>query len=720
MSVVVDFPPVRLDSRRDPSGLHAYAECLRRCHDDVHEARALFEFDTGEGCPFGAVWKDTDAANIDFETRSEVDLGDCGAHVYAADPSTRILCMAWAIGDGEPQPWLPGQPFPPALRLHIQRGGPLDAWNAEFEQVIWHHVGRQHHFPAVGQAQWRDSMARAAAAGLPQSLARCGAALGLAEQKDAAGARLIRTLCVPRKPTKDDPSRWCDDPALLAQLSDYCRQDVRAERAISRALPPLSTSEQQLWTAHAAIVHRGIAADRPGILAAQRMIGLAETDYCQRVTAATGGLLAACDDGDSHDVGSHAKLREWLQARGTPLPSVDKAHVDAALLRKDLPEDVRTVLTARRALGRASTKKYQSMLDRMSSDNRLRGSLRFHGAHTGRWTGSGFQPQNLFKGDFSPAEVDACFADMATASLADFRYLWGDPLQAAAWCLRGALVAAPGHTLIAADYAGIEARVLLWLVNDEGARILAEGGDLYREMAAVIYDIPVAQVIKAQRALGKIAILGLGYGMGAPKFVESCAAWGVIISDELAQRAVSTYRARFPKIVAWWDDVNTAAMNAVRSPGTVTELLGGRIRFKLGADGHLRLRLLSGRILTYPYARIAERMTPWGEPRDAVTYMTEVHTSWLPDGTYGGKLVENIVQAVSRDIMAHAILACEANKVPFPVVLTVHDEIVSEVPQDRGTDAEVARFVGLLTRLPDWAAGCPITAEGYYAKRYRK
>jgi DNA polymerase len=291
-----------------------------------------------------------------------------------------------------------------------------------------------------------------------------------------------------------------------------------------------------------------------------------------------------------------------------------------------------------------------------------------------------------------------------------------DVTEALSSGLRGAIVASPGHHLYVADYAAIEARVVLWLAGAEKALdIFRRGEDIYCWMASKIYDkVCNKSDHPSERQLGKVAVLGLGYGMGAAKFVDSCAAYGITIEEDFAQQVVQTYRSQFWHIKEMWGDQEAAAIAAVRSKDRVS---CGRVAW-LHEHPFLFCELPSGRRLAYPFPQIKPRATPWGDMRASLSYMgTNTYShAWTRQTSYGGMLVENITQAVARDIMAEAMLACEWTGVYKPL-LSVHDEIIAEAPEGEGS---VKEFVGILETVPEWAEGCPIAAEGWSGTRYHK
>jgi DNA polymerase len=277
--------------------------------------------------------------------------------------------------------------------------------------------------------------------------------------------------------------------------------------------------------------------------------------------------------------------------------------------------------------------------------------------------------------------------------------------------LRGAITAAPGKVLYVADYAAIEARVLLWLAGAEHALdVFRRGEDIYCTMASGIYGRPITKADKDERQVGKTAILGLGYGMGASKFVDTCAAMaGVTIEEDFAQQVVQTYRTQFAEVKQLWWDTESAAIDAVRS---------GHAEIWDYEPPFLFCRLPSGRRLAYPFPEIKARATPWGDVKASLTFMgTNAYSrQWARQHTYGGSLVENIVQAISRDILAEAMLRCEWTGLYHPV-LSVHDELICEAPEGQGS---VEEFVTLLEEPPEWAPDCPIKAEGFSTFRYHK
>lgn len=374
-----------------------------------------------------------------------------------------------------------------------------------------------------------------------------------------------------------------------------------------------------------------------------------------------------------------------------------------------------------RALGRSSTAKYEAMANWIGEDDRVRGGLLFHGASTGRWSGQGVQPHNFPKGRIKDQEVAwNALKTHDKAVIAQLRDSKGQPfdgpMDALSSALRGVIIPREGYDLCVADYASIEARVLLWLAGETTAlELFRTGGDIYLDMASEIYGYECNKQDHAkERGLGKIAILGLGYQMGASKFQATCEAQGIVIEDDLAERVVHAYRSKYWRVKRLWYATEEVACDAVTSGELRIE---SRIAWRV--EGRfLYATLPSGRRLAYPDPEVRLRATPWGDMKPSLTFMgVDPHThQWKRQTTYGGMLVENLVQAIARDIMADALMRCEQSGKYIPI-LTVHDELVTEVASGTGNAKEFER---LLTDIPWWASGCPIAAEAWIGLRYTK
>jgi DNA polymerase bacteriophage-type len=650
--------------------------------------------------------------SIDFETRATINLLDTELYRYAQHPGTDIWCMAWAFDDEEPEIWRPGQPLPQRVIDHIAAGGEIRAWNAQFERVIWNHIMvPRYGAPAVQLEQWVCSAAEAAAMALPRALGKCAAVTGVQAQKDDAGHRLMLQMTRPRRMEPDGTPVWWDQPDKIARLEAYCLQDVRTERALVKVLRRLVPSERETWLLDQRINDRGVPMDRALVLACE--------DIAREAVARANVELLGLSGGDIPKVSNHAATKQWLMKQGVATESVDRKAV-RDLLTTELPPEARRVLEIRAEAGASSVAKLRKMLDSACDDDMLRGMLMYHGANTGRWGGRGVQPQNFPRGTVENAEQ---FIDLVLARDLDQLDLLAPPVMVVSSLLRACMIAGEEHDLLAADYSAIEARVLNALAGQDDVldsfRAYDAGDktkDPYIQNAMRFYGLPFEGVKKfPHRQLGKAQELGCGYQMGGKKFKTAAKdTYGLIVEQDEADAAVKAYRDTHPKVVQFWWALDDAAIEAVAEPGRVVAV--GQLKFvKKGA--YLYLVLPSGRPLVYAAPKLVDRKTPWGEMKTAVEISCEdsMTRQWVRYPMYGGIWAENVTQAVSRDLMVHGMKNLEA--AGYPVVLTVHDEVVARVPMDFGS---VEDFEHLLVLAPAWAKGWPLKAEGWRGERYRK
>lgn len=638
--------------------------------------------------------------------------------------------MAFAFDDEPvelvtPADWLFSAAFERALD-HIAAGGTVYAHNAAFELALWNFVCVPTlDWPRLRPEQTRCTMAMAYAMALPGALANAAPALGIEQRKDAAGGRVMLQLCKPR----DDGRLWvpADDPAKFQILYDYCKQDVVVERAMHARLLELAPYEQNLWVLDQQINQRGVAVDFAGIDAAIRLIESEKGRLNAEMLKATGGVVGSCTEVQL--------MVKWIRLQGVEMKGLAKADVIDALAEnlEAVPAKVRRVLEIRQEAAKTSTSKITAMRERANADGRVRGIHQYHGANTGRWAGRGIQTQNLPRprGTMGPNDINDAIANMGAPGYVDMMY--GPVMDAISDCVRGLLVAPEGKDLIAIDFSAIEARVLAWLASEEKVlQIFRTHGKIYEHAAAGIYHVPLEAIGKKdeRRQIGKVSVLALGYGGGVGAFQSMAKNYGVKVPDAEADEIKKAWRAVHPFIVDYWAHIENAAMNAVYAGCVTTAGRHGRhVSFKV--DGSfLWCRLPSGRTLCYPYPEIRTVTTPWGAEKEALTYMTVIEGkktkcledpsargSWQRISTYGGSLAENVTQAVARDLLAHSMLAL--NQAGYPIVMHVHDEAVVEIASscDAGT---LAKLEYLFAQTPAWAAGLPVSAEGWRARRYRK
>ena len=707
-------------------------------------------------------------ATIDFETRSACILGGtkgCGAWTYSMHPTTEVLCMAWRLPhweEGRTGLWHPAFPelgladrcsYDPQsyedlieLVYWIQDGGLIEAHNVFFEYSIWSNVCLPiHGFPTVQHEQWRCSAAKASAHALPRALEDAASALRLEVRKDMDGSKVMKKVTKPRKARKKELQTWEEQgvapPARLYHeeleqletLWAYCRQDVLAEEALSDALPDLSEDETALFLMDLAINAAGFQLDMDGVAAALILI--------EQQATILNAELAVLTEGTVKKATERAKMIAWFDSQGLWLDNTQGDTLDDLLhsvregRRRDVSPKARRALEIVRALGRSSTAKYTAMRNWAASDGRVRGGLRYHGASTGRWAGAGVQPHNFVRGDMKEPGVGsdhmealwATIKSLDAAALAAFvpnlkaGTPFGDVMTALSQACRGAIIPTPGKTLYIADFASIEARVLMWLAEDEDAlAMFRSGADIYSELAIVIYKRPINKHDHPkERQLGKAGILGCGYQMGAAKFVDTARdMFQITITFEESQNVVDAYRKKFWRVKDEWGEQEYAAIEAMLT-GEAIE--AGCVVWEKETlpTGYVVLycTLPSGRRLAYPDAKVQMRETSWGAMKQTLTYMgiNMYNSQWERQLTYGGKLVENIVQAISRDLMVAGMIAASA--AGYEMILTVHDEMISERIDGQGSLAE---FETLMATTPPWAEGCPVSAEGYCGKRYRK
>lgn len=651
--------------------------------------------------------------SVDFETRSAVDLTATGVYRYAEDESTDVWCMAWAIGEAEPSLWRPGDPVPKELEAWVLDGSPLRAWNAQFERTIWNEIlVKRYDFSPTTREQWFCTAAEARAMALPGKLGDAAIVLGVEEQKDAAGSRLMMQMAKPRRTLPDGRFEWWATPDKMQRLFDYCRQDVRTERDVFKNIRPFRNRERSVFLLDQQINDRGVLIDHE--------LALCAKDVAAAATETANARLNKITAGTARSVTDIRGILNWLETQGVQSDSLDKASVAEMKKRKDVPAAAREVLTIREELGKTSVKKIDSMLGASCRDGRVRGTLLFHGAATGRWAGRLVQPQNFPKGNVADPEQFIPAVMARDIEQIDLHY---PPLEVVSALLRAMLFAAPGNEMIAADFSAIEARVIAWMA-DEAWRleVFKTHGKIYEASASMMFSVPLEHIVKgrpeyALRAKGKVSELALGFqgGVGA---LQAMGGSDMGLSDDELKDIVTRWRAASPNIVRLWKQMETAALAAVEEPGT-THTAGtgaGTVRFKKSA-GFLWMVLPSGRMLAYAKPYIADKVTPWGSNAKALGAwgVNSVTRKWTKTDLYGGILTENAVQAIAADLLFEAMLRVE--EAGMPIVLSVHDEIVCEVPKGRSSAEELERVMSI---APQWASGLPLSAEGWVGERFKK
>ena len=656
------------------------------------------------------------SAHLDVETRSTCELKSAGLYRYFEDPTTECIVVRFRIGNGP----ILGEADLDELKAHIAAGGLVVGHNIAFDRTCWNTLLAPDCPLPVEQADC--TMARAAALALPQSLDMTSKALGLKSQKDAEGHRLMLRMCKPRKIHEDGRIDWWESPEQMQRLGDYCDGDVYAESEADRVLLNLSKHERKVWMLDQKINERGVQVDIGMVLRAKAVAEVA--------VKAANARMAVLTDGAVKKSTEVAKIVSWLGDRGVVTASLAKGHIEDVLVCADMFDDAaaREVVELRRASAKSSVAKYKAMENSVCADGRVRGTLNYHGAATGRWAGRLIQPQNLPR--ILDAAADVLELHEILKSTDDPKVAhdhaalhWSNPLEILSRALRSMIISAPGHRLLGADYANIEGRVNAWLSGEKWKTQAffdydnGVGADLYKLAYAKAFRIDLEDVTYDHRQIGKVMELSMGYQGGVRAFQKMGANYGVVVSDDRAEELKSAWREAHPSVVSGWWELQGAAIQAVRSPGMKVPVYGGRVSY-LCQHGFLWCRLPSMRVLAYASPSII-----WTEPtaerksRPQVQFygVDSMTKKWGPNRLYGGLQCENIVQAVARDVLVESMFRLEA--AGYPLVLTVHDENICEMPNGQGSVEELSEIMSI---VPDWADGLPVAVSAWEDFRYVK
>ena len=646
--------------------------------------------------------------HIDIETYSSEDLKSVGAYRYAAAIDFDILILAYAYGDEKPTvlDLFNGDEIPEQVASDIRNPHVLKcAHNAAFERVCLEAYGY-----SSDPFSWRCTATMAAAVGLPHSLKLVGKALRVQQEKLETGSKAIKFFCIPKKPTRKNPHRRnypYHNPELWREFLKYCGVDVEAEQGIEQALRPyaLPAFEWFLYAIDQKINDRGVAVD----LAQVRACISADERYTSEIRRAMIDITGV------ENPNSLTQLKAWLlEQTGYQIDSLRKERLPELMQTFENNEAVVSLLQLRALSGKTSVKKYAAMLRCGDLDGRLRGLLLFMGAaRTARWAGRIVQLHNLPRNKIQ--ELGEAKAAVKGLPYEDLKREYPEISFLLSDLIRAALVASPGNKLVVVDYAAVEARVLSWLAGERWRlEVFETHGRIYEASASQMFDIPLVEITKESdyRAKGKVAELALGY-QGSVGALVQMGALDMGLTEEELPELVQLWRARNPKIKKFWYAVQGAAIAAIKQPGVKYSIKTARITFKY--DGkNLLVKLPSGRSLVYWQARIAE-----GKYGDEVRYIGLNHETkklaWI--NTYGGKLTENITQAIARDLLAYALV--EAYKAKLPVVLHVHDEIVLDSPK-RLVKRHKKQLEGIMSTSPPWAKGLPLLGDGFVSDFYKK
>lgn len=644
--------------------------------------------------------------SIDIETFSDIDLIKCGVYKYADSPAFEILLFAYSIDDGEINiiDLVNGEELPEEIAEAIKSDTVIKtAFNAQFERVCLSKYLGLPEGEYLNPQSWYCTAVQAAELSLPSSLADVGAALGLERQKMTEGKELIKYFCVPCKPTKSNGGRTRnmpkDAPDKWTLFKEYCKRDVDVERQIAEKLKkyPLSKSEHDLYVLDQRINDRGVLVDLEFARQAVKLNSIQSAVATEQAYTLTG----------LENPNSVAQLKEWLIENGVEIDSLSKKAV--AALADETDGDIQEMLHLRLLMSKTSVKKYEAVMRSVCKDNRVRGMMRFCGAsRTGRWSGQILQVQNLPQNHLPDLTLARDIVKDGDFEMLDMTF--GNVPNVLSELIRTVLIPKQNHRFIVADFSAIEARVLSWLAGEQWRLdTFRNGGDIYCASASQMFRVPVEKhgVNGHLRQKGKISELACGYG-GSVGALKNMGAVEMGVPEDELQGLINDWRNANPHIVKLWTEVGNAAMKAIKEK-TIVSL--GKLVF-MYERGILFIRLPSGRRLSYIKPRIGTNR--FGG--DSITYMgVGASKKWERLETFGGKLVENIVQAIARDLLASAMM--NVANAGYDIVFHVHDEIIAEAPDDQGSVDEMCKLMSI---NPDWADGIPLSADGYECEYYRK
>jgi DNA polymerase len=679
---------------------------------------------------------------FDFETLSECELRKAGAYKYSLHLTTRPTCMSFKTGDMKRPILLKfdeiNRPFgklPFAYRnmwrTAILNETQFSAHNAFFETCIYKNIlVHRYGWPDIPFRQFRCTAAKAAACALPRNLEGAGIAMALDVQKDKRGYAAMMATCKPtrqwnawkkafdkhRTSIMSEPPKFLTEemaPDVWKTLYEYNVIDTLAEEELDNSLPDLSAEEQEIWFLNQQLNWRGLRVDVPTVKKIVSIMEVESKTRLKELDSLTMGLITK--------PGARASILEFLAQEGVELPDIRAKTVDDVLKEGKVSEDAKKLLELRKALSKTSTKKYQAFLDRANSDGRVRDILLYHGASTGRDTGTGIQPHNFPRGVIKVSKENpyAAVENVIECDPEMLKILYGENLSLLfSSILRNMIIPSDGKELYVADFSKIEVAVLWWLAgNVPGLKILNAGLDPYKYQAASNKKVRYEDVSDEDpdRQLGKCQVLGCGFGMGWAKFQQTAAnaPYNLKLSEEQSRFAVNAYREANAAVPQLWKNYEHAVLQAIEEGKRVRV---NNCRFHT-SDQFLWITLPSGRRLAYRTPSVGMRETEWGEQKTIEFWAVNSKTKkWSQERTWGGTLTENIVQAVARDLMMPAMLRLE--KAGYQALLMVHDEGICE--KEIGT-GKLEEFVKILCQRPKWAdKDLPLDAKGWKGPRYRK
>lgn len=659
--------------------------------------------------------------SIDIETKSSVDIGKAGLYRYAQSEDFEVLLFAYQIDEGEVElvDLAQGEQIPENVQLMLKDAAVVKhAYNAAFEWYCLNRAGYE-----TPLEQWRCTMVHGLYCGYTAGLDATGKAIGLPQdkQKLTTGKALIRYFCVPCKPTKSNGNRTWNLPRHAPEkwelFKEYCKQDVVTEHAILKRLNyfPVPEEEQELWQQDIRMNVFGVRVDSKLIEGALTIDGVSSAELTEEAINITG----------LQNPNSTVQLKAWVEKElsdslemDVELPGLRKEEVSMLLERNDLPKEIRRVLEIRQQLGKTSIKKYVAMETAKGADERVRGLTQYYGANrTGRWAGRLVQLQNLPRNYLKT--LDYARQLVKEKNYDGIRFLYGNVPDTLSQLIRTAFIPSEGHKFVVADFSAIEARVIAWLAGEQWVNeVFATHGKIYEATASQMFHVPIEKIVKGNpeyslRQKGKVATLALGYQGGTAALI-AMGALNMGLAEEELPDIVQRWRNANPRIRDLWYAVEQAALTTMQTaqPQGINGLIFRYEGELMYGQSFLTVQLPSGRKLFYPKPFLKENQ--FGKM--AIHYYTvgQQTKKWEVASTYGGKMTENIVQAIARDCLAETLRRIE--QLGLQVVFHVHDEVIIDAPME----VTVEQICDLMAEPISWAPGLLLKGAGFESSYYMK
>lgn len=651
--------------------------------------------------------------SIDIETYSDINLNEDGVYKYVDSDNFKVLLFAYAFDDEDVDiiDLASGEKLPERVTSALlNKNITKSAFNAQFERVALNK------YLGAKIENWECTMIMAWSLGLTGNLANVGSIVGLSEDKNkmSSGKKLIKTFCTPRPNTqKNQISMLKSGPRVLPEempvewqeFKDYCIRDVEVERHIRNKINrfPILDTEKKLYALDQVINDRGVLID---LDMAENAISI-DTEQTEKLTKNYQNITGL------ENPNSLVELKKYIKDKtGKTVGSITKDNMESLQNKFKNYPDILSALEIRQALSKTSISKYKKMIEVANHDKRARGLLQFYGAGTGRWAGRLIQVQNLPQNHIR--DLDTAREIVKHGDLDFLQMMYDNPSDILSQCIRPAIIPSPGKKFIVSDFSAIEARVIAWLAGESWRLdVFNSHGKIYEASASQMFNVPIENIDKGSdlRQKGKVAELALGY-QGSVGALKQMGALDMGLAEEELKPLVDTWRSTNSKVVQFWYTTESKVMEVIANRSTVQ--INNYIK-AIYNSGFLFIELPSGRRLAYPKPRLIDHDKFPGRKKIVFEGSNSTTKQWGWIDTYGGKLVENIVQATARDCLAHSMLNLE--RAGYEIVMHVHDEVVIEIEEDRN---ELKKVTDLMGQEIPWAKGLPLRADGYECSYYQK